>query len=112
MLEEHEPRLQSPPEGWPLEDGPERMEDACMNLVAWNIKWGGRDRTEQIAAELAEPHLQGTISQHDAVGLFWILVIFVIPWVIAVYVAKLFPQTRQWSKRWTERRERRRRSAL
>jgi hypothetical protein len=36
---------------------------------------------------------------------FWFVVFFVIPGILALYVARLFPLTGQWRERWRARRE-------
>jgi hypothetical protein len=41
-----------------------------------------------------------------AVLTFWLVVLFVIPGVVAIYVARLFPLTGQWRARWRARRNR------
>jgi hypothetical protein len=51
----------------------------------------------------------GAIAATGLVFVFWFVVVIVIPGVIAVYVAMLFPLTGQWRKRWDERHSRQRR---
>lgn len=50
-------------------------------------------------------NLAAGLATAGAVGLFWVLVVVIIPAVIAAYVARLFPLTGQWRKRWAERRK-------
>ena len=51
-------------------------------------------------------HMLEALASAAAVLGFWVVVLFVIPGVIALYVARLFPLTGQWRKRWRERRAR------
>jgi hypothetical protein len=51
----------------------------------------------------------GAIAATGLVLLFWFVVVIVIPGVIAVYAAMLFPLTGQRRKRWAERHSRPRR---
>ncbi|HUL73806.1 MAG TPA: hypothetical protein VLT86_11930 [Vicinamibacterales bacterium] len=39
---------------------------------------------------------------------FWLVVLFVVPGILAVYLARLFPLTGRWRARWRARRETRR----
>ena len=49
--------------------------------------------------------LQALASTAALLG-FWVVVLFVIPGVFAMYIARVFPLTGQWRKRWRERRAR------
>jgi hypothetical protein len=51
----------------------------------------------------------GAILATGLVFLFWLVVVIVIPGIIAVYAAMLFPLTGQWRKRWAERHSQQRR---
>ena len=49
------------------------------------------------------PMLEALASAAAVLG-FWVLVLFVIPGALALYIARLFPLTGQWRERWRARR--------
>ena len=50
-------------------------------------------------------HLLEVLAATVGVIAFWFLAFFVIPGILVLYVARLFPLTGQWRKRWRARRE-------
>ena len=51
-------------------------------------------------------HLLEALGSAAAVLAFWLVVLFVVPGLAAIYFARLFPLTGQWRARWRARRAR------